>query len=279
MTRTEPTPWQRLPFRFPGGKAKALTLSYDDGSEHDRRLVRLLNQYGLRATFNLNSGRLDQPYHITGQELDALYAGHEVACHSVTHRDLTTLCEPDLHWELAHDRDALTALVGYPVRGLAYPYGSHDKRVAELARSLNLVYARTAQSSGTFALPNDCFALATTCHHNQALEYGQRLVERDDPAPAWMHLWGHSFELDGFLASDQSKDWHYMEAFCRQVARRNDIFYATTIEIVSYLTVVARLRHLAPLGIVENPGTRPVWLQRADASVIELRPGRRVDLF
>ena len=38
------------------GKKKAVTFSYDDGVTQDRRLVELLNRYGLKATFNLNSG-------------------------------------------------------------------------------------------------------------------------------------------------------------------------------------------------------------------------------
>jgi peptidoglycan/xylan/chitin deacetylase (PgdA/CDA1 family) len=277
MTWAGPSPLRRLRFRFPGGRAKALTLSYDDGSEHDRRLVSLLNHYGLRATFHLNSGVLDQPHHITGQEVAALYAGHEVACHSVTHRDLTTLAERDIQQELAGDRDNLGRLLGYPIRGLAYPYGRYDPRVAQVVRSLDLVYARTAQTSGDFAIPADCFALSATCHHNDAAEYGQRLLERDEPTPAWMLVWGHSFELDGFLSADCSKDWHYIEAFCGQISRRDDIFYATTIEVVSYLQCVAQLQLSASLSTVENTLTRPVWLQRPDAEVIELAPGQRVD--
>ena len=41
--------------RFPGGKLKALTFSYDDGVEQDVRLIEIFKKYGLRGTFNLNS--------------------------------------------------------------------------------------------------------------------------------------------------------------------------------------------------------------------------------
>lgn len=34
---------------------KAVTFSYDDGVTQDIRLVEILNRYGLKATFNLNS--------------------------------------------------------------------------------------------------------------------------------------------------------------------------------------------------------------------------------
>ena len=41
---------------FPDGKRKAFTVSYDDGWPQDRRLIGLMNKYGIKGTFNLNSG-------------------------------------------------------------------------------------------------------------------------------------------------------------------------------------------------------------------------------
>ena len=40
------------------GKLKAVTFSYDDGVMMDKRLVEIFNRYGMKATFNLNSGLL-----------------------------------------------------------------------------------------------------------------------------------------------------------------------------------------------------------------------------
>ena len=42
--------------RFPGGKAKCLTLSYDDGVQQDARLCGLMKKYGIAGTFNISSG-------------------------------------------------------------------------------------------------------------------------------------------------------------------------------------------------------------------------------
>ena len=39
---------------------KRLTFSYDDGVTQDRRLVPLLNRYGMKATFNINSELLNR---------------------------------------------------------------------------------------------------------------------------------------------------------------------------------------------------------------------------
>ena len=45
--------------RFKDGKKKALTLSYDDGVVQDIRLIGILNQYGLKGTFNIGTGRYE----------------------------------------------------------------------------------------------------------------------------------------------------------------------------------------------------------------------------
>ena len=43
---------------FNSAYRKALTFSFDDGNVDDIRLIEILNKYGLKATFNLNSGLL-----------------------------------------------------------------------------------------------------------------------------------------------------------------------------------------------------------------------------
>ena len=56
---------------FPGGKHKALTMSYDDGRTQDRRLIEIFNKYGIRGTFHLNSGLMDEN-HVQPEEVPAL---------------------------------------------------------------------------------------------------------------------------------------------------------------------------------------------------------------
>ena len=45
-------------------KKKMFTLSYDDNVLQDKRLVELLNKYGLKCTFNVNSGIFSDRTHI-----------------------------------------------------------------------------------------------------------------------------------------------------------------------------------------------------------------------
>jgi peptidoglycan/xylan/chitin deacetylase (PgdA/CDA1 family) len=41
--------------RFPEGKFKAVTLSYDDGDKSDIRIAKVLNAHKMKGTFNINS--------------------------------------------------------------------------------------------------------------------------------------------------------------------------------------------------------------------------------
>lgn len=40
--------------RYPEGKAKTVTFSYDDGVFEDKRLVEIFDRYGMKCTFNHN---------------------------------------------------------------------------------------------------------------------------------------------------------------------------------------------------------------------------------
>ena len=78
-------------------KNKAITFSYDDGITQDIRLIELLNKYGLRSTFNLNSellshrgilmrnGKRISHYKIHPEDVKYIYEGHEIAAHTLTH--------------------------------------------------------------------------------------------------------------------------------------------------------------------------------------------------
>ena len=58
--------------RFPEGKFKAVTFSYDDGVKADIRLASIFNQCGLKGTFNINTCHFfkgDAPNRMTVDEI------------------------------------------------------------------------------------------------------------------------------------------------------------------------------------------------------------------
>ena len=91
---------------------KRLTFSFDDGVLQDVRLIEMLNKYGLKATFNINSGKFGikdtivrngrSVCHDRISECDICraYEGHEVAAHTLTHPNLTTVSDEVIAYEM-----------------------------------------------------------------------------------------------------------------------------------------------------------------------------------
>ena len=130
------------------GKNKAITFSFDDGVTQDIRLVEILNKYNLKATFNLNSsllskdnfldrnGRRVRHKKLFVDEVKNVYHGHEVAVHTLTHPNLTTLEENDIVYQVETDREVLSNIMGYEVIGMAYPCCgvNNDDRVDKIIK-------------------------------------------------------------------------------------------------------------------------------------------------
>ena len=259
--------------RFPEGKKKALTLSYDDGTVEDRRLVDVLNRYGLRATFHLNSGVLGQPGYLTKEEVPDLFAGHEISAHSVTHPFLPFVPIEQAAQEMLNDRIALERLAGYPVRGMSYPFGAKDASIVALLGSLGFEYGRTVESHGSFRMPDNPLLWSPTCHHHEMMQYGEKWIA-DDMKYGNLHLlyvWGHSFEFE------RENNWELMDRFGQLVGGRDDIWYATNIEIHLYADAMNRLRFSATGELVHNPSALSVWIA-VDGESVEIPGGATVRL-
>ena len=227
------------------GKMKAVTFSYDDGVTQDIRLLEILNKYGLKSTFNINSGLLGKPGKLTrlGKEIQhckvdprdvsSIYEGHEVAAHTVTHPSLPKLLtKEEISAQVEYDRLALSELVGYEIVGMAYPGGgtNHDDRVVDIIKNTTGVkYARTILTSGDFEPQEDLFRFKPSCFHcdlDEMFEMAQRFIELKPDTPKIFYIWGHSYEFD------IEDTWDKFEDFCRLISGHNDIFYGTNKEIL-----------------------------------------------
>lgn len=263
----------RIDLVFPEGRHKAVTMSYDDGAIADRRLVELFNAHGIKGTFHLNSGLLGSGHCLSAEEAAALYQGHEISAHSVTHPAFRRTPRERLIREIMEDRERLEQLAGYTVRGLSYPFGMYSEALIELLPHLGIDYARVGTSSGRFDLPDDLYRWEPTCHHNeQLMERAEQFVAIDRLYSLYiLYVWGHSFEFE----SDDN--WQVMETFCPYIGGYPDIWYATNIEIADYLNAFKRLRFSASCDFVENPGSQSVWLL-AGSETVEVGGGQRVRL-
>ena len=92
---------------FPEGKAKALTMSYDDGKLQDERLLSIFNKYGIKGTFNLNYGLMNNPERLSKDSINKLYKGHEIATHTMTHPTIARCPLSTIASEILEDRKGL----------------------------------------------------------------------------------------------------------------------------------------------------------------------------
>ena len=217
------------------GKKKAVTLSYDDGVESDIRLLEILNEYGLKCTFNLNSGLMtpDSRWEMNGftvrrmspGKLPELYKGHEIAAHCVTHADLTRLDDEAVRREVSEDIRALEQLFGCKISGMAYPYGAFDQRIIDIVGECGIKFCRTCNDTRAFRLPQELLAFGATCRHRdpELFQLLDRFLSSDEPGV--FCLWGHSYEFDA------DGNWDLIEEFCRRVSGRDDVFFGTNSQV------------------------------------------------
>ena len=256
--------------RFPGGKAKALTLSYDDGVEQDIRLMKIMKNHGLKGTFNLNSGLYAPegtiyPEGTIHRRMSRSMAvevfkdsGMEVAVHGLTHPFLEQLPVNLCTYEVLQDRKNLEEEYGGIVRGMAYPFGTYNDSVVDSLKQCGIAYARTVHATGSFDIPKDWLRLSPTCHHRDSrlMELAHRFVqENGQNEPELFYLWGHSYEFE------QDNNWNLMEEFAEYIGKRDNIWYAANIEVYDYIQAYHQLQFSLDGKKVYNPTNMVLYLK------------------
>lgn len=261
---------------FPGGTHKVVTFSYDDCQVFDRRLVEMFNKYGMKATFHLNAGMIGTKNEIddfiTWDELAELYKGHEVACHGYTHPFTSQIPKDQMVAQYWEERKLLESKVKYPVRGMSYPYGDITQQFVDIAEAVGIEYSRTVEDTGYFNLPWDYMRWNPTCHHNNAMPLVDEFLK-----PTWkkrlqlFYIWGHSFEFH------RENTWDMMDELLQKLSNKDDVWYATNIEIKDYLDAARNLNTTADGTIVHNRSAITVTLDVND-KMIEIPGGATVSL-
>ncbi len=257
---------------FPGGRRQALTFSYDDGTLHDRKLVEIFNRHHMKCTFNLNSGVV-HPERIPHSEYKKIYAGHEVACHGLTHHNYPRIPDVQTIEEILEDRRNLERLMGYPVRGLAYPCGRFDEGSIKLLKSLGIVYSRTVINTNNFDIPEEFLKWHPSCHHKSEnlFKLGKRLLT-EPYGMNLMYVWGHSYEFNN------DNNWNLIEDFCAEMANHDTVWYATNMEIYDYVQASHNLIFGIDGKIIRNPSAIDLWVMSNYETPVEIPAGQTITL-
>lgn len=230
------------------GKNKALTFSFDDGVLQDIRAIEIMDKYGLKGTFNLNSCLLGNVREIVTRgykvnhskvapkDVKEVYKSHEVAVHTKTHPLLPNLSDLEVINEVENDRQLLSALCGYEVVGMAYPCGgeNNDERVAKLIKeNTGVKYSRTIKSVQNFDLQDNLYRFNPSVYFvnkDKMFELGKQFLELKTEEPKIFYVWGHTYEMD--MNDPKYITWEDFEEFCKMMSGQDDIFYGTNKEIL-----------------------------------------------
>jgi len=224
-------------------KLKGLTFSYDDGVTQDIRLTELFNKYGMKCTFNINSGLLGMEgclypegirvnhTKIKPEDVKYIYEGHEVAAHGITHPCLARHTEEKIIEEVEGDRVKLSELCGYDVVGFAYPGGDWDRRVSDIIKNkTGIKYCRTVTSTHSFGPQENLHEFHPTVYHHKEwdklFELGEQFINLKTDTPAVFYVWGHAYEFD------IHDSWDRFEEFLKMMSGKDDIIYGTNKELL-----------------------------------------------
>lgn len=261
---------------YPGGRSRAFSASYDDGILQDIRFVALMNRYGLKGTFNLNSGLMRSGFtwtHESGLEIRRLsesealnlYAGHEVASHTLTHPYMDSLSWGEILMQLSTDKMNLENLFNREVLGFAVPFLYYSEEIAACAKEAGFAYARISEVTEDYSVPADpYFWRGSKFHWDDDLEtFIDGFLAADDEL-ALCQLVGHSYDLDVLNL------WDRMEAVLARVAACPDVASMTNLELVRYTAAMSQAR-IRP-DRIENPSPMDLWF-RVGEEVLMLHPG------
>ena len=277
--------------RFPGGREKAVTLSYDDGTVDDIRFTETINRYGLKCTFNLIGSNLAQEKGMTVDfvRTEILGKGHEVANHGYEHRAQGLVRRVEAIRDILRSREYLEEIFGIIVRGMAFPDRSVNRfstpdvfeEVRQSLKDLDIVYARNAGGDNDqFCLPESWYHWNPTAHHKnpQLMEYIDKFLSlelsklyRASREPRLFFLWGHAFEYE------RTHGWDLLERICQKLAGHEEIWYATNMEIYEYVTAYRSLIYSADGTIIYNPTLYEIWFD-IDGTLYSIKPGQTLKI-
>lgn len=244
---------------------KFFAWSFDDGLEQDKKIIEVLKEYGMGATFHLNAGlygqrdyvgrignigvtetpadsfRRDkrhllayvQHFRIPADEVVQVYDGFEIAAHGFTHQNLEKCEDPIRTSEIREDVNALSKQFGQTIQGFSYPYGVGMKQSREILGSVGIKYARTVRAVPDFRFPADPLCMPITCHHISAktMSILDRFIQAE-PAQEdlFFLMFAHGYEFD---FETKESNWGKFLRICETVRRQDDIICCSIKEALS----------------------------------------------
>lgn len=172
-----------------------ISFSFDDGNELDKKVIELIKKYGFKdVTFFV-------PINSWGFMNLQIYKDFKVGGHTYSHpADLKLLTDIQLDKEIIGAKNIMDACLGYVTNIFCYPRGRYDERVIEYVKKAGYKFARTTRigfgNNNSYELKG--FHLYNRKEYNGVdwLKYILNVIDKN--SLRWIHIWGHSLELEKF---------------------------------------------------------------------------------
>ena len=124
--------------KWKGNARAALSITIDDNGPGDMRDIQasILEEYGVRGTFNIITGPLTSDPAKRQMFLDIFNRGHELGSHTVDHIHLANAGLETIMFELGESKLFIEGLTGAPCVSYAAPYNYLDLNVLNVANEL-----------------------------------------------------------------------------------------------------------------------------------------------
>ena len=230
-----------------------VTTSWDDTTGVDLKLLELLENYGIKATFYAVSNWIGKK--ISADELRHISEVHEIGAHTLNHVTLTRVEKEVARREILGSKISLERIIEKRITSFAYPRGLYRREHVAMVKEAGFLCARTIKPY--FTEIENPFEINVTLHaapHKVMDVKGLARLFRKTPKTIlklyalkkWdklgkmmfdsflkrsgvFHLWGHAWEID------HHKSWPRLEDVLAYVAFRNDITYLTITDCVKML--------------------------------------------
>ncbi|KAK3844812.1 MAG: carbohydrate esterase family 4 protein [Linnemannia gamsii] len=114
--------------RVPG----TIALTFDDGPfAYTNRLLDILKDRGVKATFFVNGHNIGDIYHYDWVVKRAYREGHQIASHTWSHADLTSLSYNQINTQMVQLDNALKSIIGVRPIYMRPPFGNLNSAVTE----------------------------------------------------------------------------------------------------------------------------------------------------
>ena len=211
---------------------KYFVFSIDDGTIYDETTIEIFNRYGIKGTFNLNSGLQDFVWYLGDlpirrlplYEYRSLYDGHEVASHTLTHPYLDQCPDDVVVREVSEDINNLEAIFEHEVKSFATPFETcGDREVWLISNYTKATNIRLSEIDESFKKPSDPYHIKVTALDiNRALELIQDFIN-DDNAELFVYA-GHSYD---FYVENT---FYLLEELIKTLVNNKDSIKVTTMQ-------------------------------------------------